>query len=142
MYLISTILFLVFLVFSVSFWSMASIYIDPPSLILIIAFTVPILCASGLQRDFLKSFKLMLRKENPFSEVELKRMLQSVKLVIKTLFFSGILGTLIGNMALLNSGTFIAAHFSITMITCLYALIFIIMLMPLESRIKAILDTF
>ena len=142
MYFISTILFLVFLVLSVSLWSMASIYIDPPSLILILTFTVPILFASGLHRDFLKSFKLMAGKENTFSEVELKRMLQSVKLVIKTLFASGVLGMFIGSIAILNSGPFILSHFAITMITLLYAVIFIIMLLPIEARIKATIDTF
>lgn len=142
MYLISTILFLVFLVLSVSLWSMASIYIDPPSLILILTFTIPILFASGLHRDFFKSLNLMVLKENTFSEVELKRMLQSVKLVIKTLFASGVLGTFIGTIAILSSTPFIFAHFAITMITLLYAIIFIIMLLPIEARIKATIDTF
>lgn len=142
MYVVSMILFLVILILSVSIWSMATLYVDLPSLVLIVTFTVPILFASGLHMDFLKSFKLMRSKENLFSVIELKRMLQAVKLVIKTTLTSGILGSLIGSIAILSKGTFVLGHFSVAMISLLYGIIFVLVLLPIEARIKATIDTF
>jgi len=142
MYLVSIVLFIVFLILSVSIWSMATLYVDLPSLVLIITFTVPILFASGLHKDFLKGIKLMRSKENLYSAIELKRMLQAVKLVIKTTLLSGILGSLLGTIAILSNGTFLFEHFAVAMIALLYAIIFVLILLPIEARIKATIDTF
>ena len=121
-----------------------AIVIDFQSLIVILGITIPVLLLSGLFKDFVKSFRLLTLSENPFSKIELKKMQASIKLTIKLLGFSGILAAFVGIIASLNGFTDMAILFSnlaISLIAPLYSVLFIIILLPIEAKIKAILST-
>lgn len=121
-----------------------AIVIDFQSLIVILGITIPVLLLSGLFKDFIKSFRLLTLSENPFSKIELKKMQASIKLTIKLLGFSGILAAFVGIIASLNGFTDMTILFSnlaISLIAPLYSLLFIIILLPIEAKIKAILST-
>lgn len=136
--------FILFILTLILIFSPMAIVIDFPSLIVILGITIPVLLLSGLFKDFIKSFRLLTLSENPFSKIELKKMQASIKLTIKLLGFSGILAAFVGIIASLNGFTDMAILFSnlaISLIAPLYSLLFIIILLPIEAKIKAILST-
>lgn len=136
--------FILFILTLILIFSPMAIVIDFPSLIVILGITIPVLLLSGLFKDFIKSFRLLTLSENPFSKIELKKMQASIKLTIKLLGFSGILAAFVGIIASLNGFTDMAILFSnlaISLIAPLYSVLFIIILLPIEAKIKAILST-
>lgn len=136
--------FILFILTLILIFSPMAIVIDFPSLIVILGITIPVLLLSGLFKDFVKSFRLLTLSENPFSKIELKKMQASIKLTIKLLGFSGILAAFVGIIASLNGFTDMTILFSnlaISLIAPLYSVLFIIILLPIEAKIKAILST-
>lgn len=136
--------FILFILTLILIFSPMAIVIDFQSLIVILGITIPVLLLSGLFKDFVKSFRLLTLSENPFSKIELKKMQASIKLTIKLLGFSGILAAFVGVIASLNGFTDMAILFSnlaISLIAPLYSVLFIIILLPIEAKIKAILST-
>ena len=136
--------FILFILTLILIFSPMAIVIDFQSLIVILGITIPVLLLSGLFKDFVKSFRLLTLSENPFSKIELKKMQASIKLTIKLLGFSGILAAFVGIIASLNGFTDMAILFSnlaISLIAPLYSVLFIIILLPIEAKIKAILST-
>lgn len=136
--------FILFILTLILIFSPMAIVIDFQSLIVILGITIPVLLLSGLFKDFIKSFRLLTLSENPFSKIELKKMQASIKLTIKLLGFSGILAAFVGIIASLNGFTDMTILFSnlaISLIAPLYSLLFIIILLPIEAKIKAILST-
>ena len=136
--------FILFILTLILIFSPMAIVIDFQSLIVILGITIPVLLLSGLFKDFIKSFRLLTLSENPFSKIELKKMQASIKLTIKLLGFSGILAAFVGIIASLNGFTDMAILFSnlaISLIAPLYSVLFIIILLPIEAKIKAILST-
>ena len=136
--------FILFILTLILIFSPMAIVIDFPSLIVILGITIPVLLLSGLFKDFVKSFRLLTLSENPFSKIELKKMQASIKLAIKLLGFSGVLAAFVGVIASLNGFTDMAILFSdlaISLIAPLYSVLFIIILLPIDAKIKAILST-
>lgn len=136
--------FILFILTLILIFSPMAIVIDFQSLIVILGITIPVLLLSGLFKDFIKSFRLLTLSENPFSKIELKKMQASIELTIKLLGFSGILAAFVGIIASLNGFTDMTILFSnlaISLIAPLYSLLFIIILLPIEAKIKAILST-
>lgn len=136
--------FILFILTLILIFSPMAIVIDFPSLIVILGITVPVLLLSGLFKDFVKSFRLLTLSENPFSKIELKKMQASIKLTIKLLGFSGILAAFVGVIASLNGFTdmaFLFSNLAISLIAPLYSVLFIIILLPIEAKIRAILST-
>jgi hypothetical protein len=78
MYLIGIIVFLVLTTLLMTISAPPMVFLDFPSLLVILGVTVPILLASGLLPDLGKGFRLMTAKENPFSLFELKRIRRPV----------------------------------------------------------------
>ncbi len=98
MYLIGIVVFVAMLV-GIVFWTAAPLaFVDFPSLLVILVLSAAVLAASGLMGDFFKGFKLMGQKANPYSAIELKRILAAVRLAIWAFLLSGMVGTLSGAM--------------------------------------------
>lgn len=143
MYLVGILIFLGLLLGTTLISATLITYIDFPSIVVIIGFTVPILMASGLLGDFLKGFKVMGQKENSFTALELKRMLIANKLGITLILLSGIMGTIIGSIGMLTHLTdmMIGPSLAVAVLTSFYALILTFVLIPIQAKIKAILIT-
>lgn len=119
-------------------------FVDLPSLLVILALCLPVLMASGLMPDFFKGFRLMGQKVNPFSEIELKRILQASLLVIRSILLSGAVGAMVGVIALLTGASGeagILPGLGTAMLTVLYSIIFVLLVLPVQAKAKAVLAT-
>ena len=144
MYLLGILIFMVLLVYSTLLSATLNVYIDFPSILLIIGFTIPILMASGLLGDFIKGFRVMSEKENSFTKLELNRMLIANKLSITLFLLSGIMGSIIGGIGILThlSNMQIGPSLAMAVLTFFYALVLTLLLIPIQAKIKTILSTF
>jgi flagellar motor component MotA len=144
MYLIGILIFVGLLVGITFFTSAPLVFVDLPSLLVILALSAAVLVASGLMGDFVKGFKLMGQKTNPYSVIELKRIGAAVRLVICSLFLSGGVGSIVGAVAILSQLGDPAAmgpNFAVALLTMLYALVFVLILLPVQARVRAVLAT-
>jgi flagellar motor component MotA len=120
------------------------VFVDLASLLVILALSAAVLVASGLMGDFFKGFKLMGQKANPYSAIELKRIQAAVKLAVCALLLSGGVGTIVGVVAILSGmgdSTALGPNFAVALLTTLYALVFVLVLLPVQARVKAVLGT-
>lgn len=143
MYFLGIIIFLGLLVFTTLLSSTINAYIDVPSIVLIVGFTIPIVMASGLLGDFLKGFRVMSEKENSFTTLELKRMLIANKLAITLVLLSGLMGSIIGGIGILShlDSLQIGPSLAMAVLTLFYALVLTVVLVPIQAKIKTILST-
>jgi flagellar motor component MotA len=144
MYIIGLIIYLALLI-GLAFFSGAPVsFIDFPGLILILAFTVSMLLASGLLPDFVRGLKAMGKKVNEYSLLELEKTDIALKLAIKLLLFSGTLGTMIGIIAMLAQMTDMSLflkNLAVALLTMLYSVLLVFILLPVKAKIKAIIKT-
>lgn len=142
MYLVGLLIFICFLIGSTFLSGSPAYYMDIPSLLIILAFSIPMLMASGLLPDFLRGFTIMGKKENTFSTIELKKTREAISLMIKLLLLSGILGSMIGILAILMNPEYrLLPNIAVSLITFVYSIFFVFMLLPIHSRVNAILYT-
>lgn len=144
MYIISLILF-VLITIGISILSAEpKVFIDIPSLLVIVGLTLPLIFASGLFNDFIRGFAIMNHTTNKYTAIELKRSLEAMKLAMTGIILSGILGTLVAFVAICH-GDFakemLMPYLGVASLTTLYALVFLMILLPIISRIKSILYT-
>jgi flagellar motor component MotA len=144
MYLIGIVIFVALLV-GLAFWTAAPlVFVDFPSLMVILALSAAVLAASGLMGDFFKGFKLMGQKTNPYSAIELKRILAAVRLAIWAFLLSGMVGTVSGTIAILSNLSDVAligSGAAMALLTMLYSMIFVFIMLPIQARAKAMLAT-
>ncbi len=144
MFIIGIVIFLALLA-GVAFLSGAPlIYLDLPSLAVILTLSLAVLLISGLLGDFFKGFKLMTQKENIYSSIELKRIGEALKLSIRTVLLSGVFGTLtglIGSLSNLSDPASIPQSFGAAALTLLYAIVLTFILLPVQAKAKAVLAT-
>lgn len=143
MYFIGILIFMGLLIGTTQFSATLKAYIDFPSIVVILGFTIPILMASGLLGDFAKGFKVMGEKENSFTALELKRMLIANKLAITLILLSGIMGSIIGGIGILSrlENMQIGPSLAMAVLTFFYAIVFTVLLIPIQAKIKTILTT-
>lgn len=144
MYLIGIIVFLVLTTLLMTISAPPMVFLDFPSLLVILAVTVPILLASGLLPDLGKGFRLMTAKENPFSLFELKRIRQACHLTQRVLPLAGVLGTLVGLVGLLthlDDPTKIGPAVAMSLLTFIYAVVMLFVILPIRAKTDTIIDT-
>ena len=144
MYFIGLVVFIAFLVCSTFFSGALASFIDLPSIIVILAFSVPMLMASGLVADFIRGFKIMAQKVNTWSLFELKKTEIALKLMIRLLILSGLLGSMIGIVGIASSFTDISKlgpNLAIALLTLLYSILICFILLPVQAKVKAIILT-
>lgn len=145
MYYIGVAIFIGLMSVLFMFSSTFGAFLDIPSLIVIVGLSLPIVMASGLFNDFLNGFKMMAEKVNSFSLVESKRILSAVKLMIKAILLSGIIGTLSGFISIMSMYTadvsteMLVKSCGVACITLIYALVFTFILLPIEAKAKAVI---
>ncbi|MGE5677221.1 MAG: hypothetical protein ACM3ZR_04105 [Pseudomonadota bacterium] len=144
MYIIGITIFLGFLAFSASMSGGLSAFVDLPSLILILSFSIPMLMASGLTQDFTRGFRIMGQKINTCSLLELRKTQTAIKLMVKLLLISGLIGTLAGIVGMavtMHDMSYFMPNLAVSLLTLLYSLLFICLLLPVKARVNAIILT-
>lgn len=112
--------------------------IDFPSLIIILAFTVPVLLRGGVWRDFVRAWKL-LRKNYTCHLSELRRTLDVVEMMQKQVGYAGILSmllTAIQILHMLSDPTSLGPLCAVAILTVVYAVIIEMLLLPLQLEVK------
>lgn len=144
MYLIGIIVYLALLIGTTLLVGSPGAFIDLPSIIIILVFSISMLMASGLLRDLIRGFKIMGKTENTYTVLELQKTEIAVGLAIKLLLLSGVLGSLIGVIAMLSGLSdlsLIGKNLAVALLTMLYALLLVFILLPVRARVKAIIQT-
>lgn len=144
MYFVGLVLFIAFLVFSTLISGSLAFFIDLPSIMIILSFSIPILMASGLFSDFIRGFKIMGKKVNIWSMIELNKTKIALSLAVKLLLFSGILGSIIGIISILansSSISMIGPNLAISSLTLLYSVLIVFILLPVQAKVKAMILT-
>lgn len=119
-------------------------YLDPASLLLVLLLVLPILLSAGLLKDFNNAFRLSISQRKACTRFELLRAVEAVNLAIKALWASGIFHSTFGIIHTLakTEGALLIRTASVALITLLYAAFFVIMLLPLRSRLLVRLHEF
>lgn len=120
-------------------------YVDGVSLIMLLIFTLPMLIASHLLKDFNNAFRLSTKKSEIKNISEIKRAIEAVDLVMKVLLGAGaFIAVFLGIMILheLDDSSTIGPKMSIGMLSLVYALAIDLFLLPLKARLKVRLHEF
>ncbi len=144
MYYVGIILFVAFLAGSTLLSGPLATFIDFPSILIILAFSLPMLMASGLFPDFFRSFRIMGQRTNTYSCYEIRKTEISLGLTIKLLLFSGLAGFLIGLIAILSGirdMAYLAPGLAVATLTPFYAVILVFILLPVQAKVRAVLLT-
>ena len=146
MFLLSLLLLLIFSVYYICalLGGHVAYYIDPPSMLLLFLITIPVLMSAGLFKDFNNAFRFSARRKPDCSRRELERAIEAVRLTIKTLWAGSVLNVTIALIYafILNAQNTetLLPYLSVSIIPLLYASFFVILLLPMQSRLKLRLD--
>ena len=116
--------------------------LDFPSLVLLAVIVIPMLCVSGLGKDFLKAISIAGSKKET-TLVQINRSIEAVKLAMNTLLYSGIFMTLFSIMIIfggqaregVDAGSLLM-NCEVAMITLVYALALCLILLPVLAALK------
>ena len=114
-------------------------FIDMPSLMVILLFDITMLFSAGLVKDFNNAFCMVLKTGKDESVTEMKRAIEAVGLVRKTTLAAGVFSMIFGlimAMGQLGNPELLGPNLAVASLTLLYALAFILILLPLESRLR------
>lgn len=112
--------------------------LDPPSLIIILVFTAPVLLKGGMWKDFVRAWRL-LKKEYTCHLSDLRRTLDVVEMMQKQVLYGGVvcvLMTLITILANLSDPTSLGPNLAVAILSMLYALLIEMLLLPLQLEVK------
>lgn len=113
-------------------------YLDLPSLICILIFSLPILARNGLWKDFLRAFK-MLRKKFECSLSDIKRSLDAVEFMQKQVLYAGIIMSFISLIYVLRyseSMELMKLCIAVVLIGGVYTAAIELILLPLQLEAK------
>lgn len=113
-------------------------FLDPPSLIIVLVLTVPILFTGGMWKDFLRAWKL-LRKSYTCHLSEIRRSLDVVEMMQKQLVYAGIISmllSLVHVLGMLSDPASLGPNIAVAVLSMLYAVIFEMLLLPLQMEAK------
>ncbi len=119
-------------------FTMLNIYLDIPSLVIVIFPLIYILVFSGLWGDYIRAYKFAFGNKE-YTTKELKASILALDLSIKIVSVLCGIGTVVGVIASLmdiSSLEYIGVYLSIILITVLYALIINLIQMPIRTCIK------
>lgn len=114
-------------------------FLDVPSLLVVLLFDSMILISSGLTKDFNNAFRMALKNGKEKGLSEIKRAIEAVALVRKTTLAAGVFSMIFGLiMAIgqLDDPAMMGPNLAVASLTLLYALAVVLILLPLESRLK------
>lgn len=124
-------------------------YIDFPTLVGMIFFTVAALWLSGMGKDFLNGFQLAFSDRKDYSRIMLQRACNAVKYTRTLIFLEAVIMILVGVMELLyhadpNPDQFrvIGVALAVTLICVLYASMFAVLLTILSAKLENMLASY
>lgn len=120
-------------------------YLDLPTIIMLLIFTVPSLVAANLVKDFNNAFRLCIKKDKATSMIEIKRAIEAVELFKKTLIVSGTFIAIFSFCFIiteLDEPSTIGPKCTVAFLALFYALAINIFLLPISSRLKIRLQEF
>ncbi len=112
--------------------------LDPPSLAIILVFTVPLLLTGGVWKDFVRGWKL-LKKSYTCSLSELRRTQDVVELMQKQVGYAGILSmllTAIQILHILSDPASLGPLCAVAILVVVYAIVIEMLLLPLQMEAK------
>lgn len=112
--------------------------LDFPSLIIILALTVPVLLRGGIWKDFVRAWKL-LHKNYTCHLSEIRRSLDVVEMLQKQMIYAGIISMLLSLIHILGALSDLASlgpNLAVAILTMLYAVIFEMLLLPLQMEAR------
>lgn len=143
MYIISIITVIIVSVLMMLFtdWGISSViwFIDPVSLLLILLITIPIMLSAGLLKDLNNACRIAIKKNVEITYRELKRGIEAVCLLRRTLIAAGAFTALFSLVMVLmgcEEQALLAPNCAVAITGFVYAMGFVIILLPLESRLK------
>lgn len=139
MYLFTVILFLA-VVFGVTVLSGGTvIYLDFPSVLMILILTAAMVMASGLSKELGRAFRIMSGKNENMNRFQLSACLEAVNLTIMMLLFSGMFGTLSGVIATFAfAKESVLQNISVSFLTLFYGMMCAMFLLPVRAKIRVL----
>lgn len=145
MYIFAIVIFIAILVGTIILGTPITVFLNLPSILIIVLITATMLMASGLFNDFKRAFKVIMSRDNLFSKVEIEKSYLAIELTIKLIINSGLLGSLIGLIQLLgtlNNPSTIGPNVAVMLLTLFYGLFGTFIFMPIKARLKSMLISF
>lgn len=141
MYIISIVVLIVVLSLMMSFSNPGILLymIDLPSIIILIIVSIPLLFASGLMKDFLKSFSIVLERNKEISLIQLKKSMEAVGMAIQTNFYAGGFIAIISIIIVLkdlNSLDYLGPNLVVAILPLMYAFAINIVLISIKYKLK------
>ncbi|WP_373262337.1 hypothetical protein [Hungatella hathewayi] len=145
MYFLAVILTLVILFFFTIGSHMEHMYyfMDSISFILPLLICIPVLTACGLQKDFLRAFRLVSMKPQEENLYQEKRSKEAVTLVMQTLLITGGVTAVYSLIMVLRQAAAgpgldqdMLASLSVCFLCFLYTLILVLLLLPLCKKLQ------
>ncbi len=112
--------------------------VDPPSALLLLVLTIPVLFRNGLGKDFLRAFKL-LKKGYNCRLGELRRTLDAVEMMQKQIIWAAIIIMMISfiqALAYISDPASIGPSVAVACLSILYAAVMEMLLLPLQVEAK------
>lgn len=118
-----------------------SMYIDLPSLILILLWTIPVLIVTGMLKDFVASFQRAFSRKKVCERADLQRSMEAVLLAEKANWLAGILGFLLAFVCICQQTAWMGrevflANIAVAVITLIYAVVLNMLLLVVYGRLK------
>ncbi len=145
MYVLSLIVFVIVLSFNLSLTNIPFLYMfDFISILMVPLLVLPILIASGTEKDLLRALRFTVRKSSFLSIRDLKRCEEAVSLTIRLLLYTGSLLFFIQGSGILsnvdpsmqNFGRILSLNFTVAALSLIYPLLLCCLLLPIRSKIR------
>lgn len=145
MYLLSLFVFMVLVIGFMAITSGGGLqglvyFIDMPSVILLVLLIVPMLLNAGVLKDLNNAFRLGAKRKAQAERLELMRAVEAVSFTIKALWTAGIFSVLFQfSIAIMRNAPDAELAFlytAVSLIPLSYTTFFVILLLPLRSRLN------
>lgn len=124
-------------------------FIDTPPMVSMVCFTIAVLWLSGMGKDFLNGFWLVVSKENNFSRIKLQRACNAVKYTRTLIFLEAVIELFIGVIDFLyhTDGSAVIAQvlgpaLAVTFIGALYTAMAAVLLTILSAKLENMLVSY
>ncbi len=142
MYFISIVIFTIVIFVIFTLVSNVSYYLNFTTLIFLISIFFPLMFSSGLLKDFKNAFTLTINKKKKPNTIELNNSYNAILLAIKLTVISGMILIVISAVAILaniNNLSKMGPFISISILSLLYTLITIIIILPVQYKLKSMM---
>lgn len=114
-------------------------FVDLISLFVLLVVVIPVLVQTGLMKDFNNSFRLTIGRKKAADFKEIKRAVEAVSLVRKTLWNTGIFTSCLSVITIMNelsTPESIGPNLAVAILVLSYAAVLNIIFLPIEKQLK------